>query len=122
MLELLLNNLIYTGLVMGLVAISWTSNFSLALYHNLKLLSEPFDKLRFKNGIFKLGTLTIGTALLVITITFVPIFAKFIGVEIGEEYIQFFSILTIIVMFTKSIFYYTKQAYEKLNGILDFKE
>lgn len=122
MLELLTTNLIYIGIVMGLLAVSWLSNFAFSLYYNIKLLSEPFDWERVWSGIQKLVAVIVGTALLVASITFVPIFLQYVGVTIPDEYVQFFSILTIVALFTKSIYTYIKQAYETLNGILDFKK
>ena len=121
MLELLLNNLIFIGIAMGLLSVSWLSNFVLSLYYNIKLLSQPFDWTRLFNGGLKLLTVVLGTALLVVSITFVPIFLQFTGVEILDEYIEFFSVLTIIVIFAKSIFAYVKQAYTTLSGIIEFK-
>lgn len=121
MLELLLSNLIYIGLAMALLAVVWLSNFVLSLYYNIKLLSEPFDVKRVKSGILKLLSTIIGTGLLVVAITFVPIYLNAVGVEIAKDFTQFFSILTIVAIFTKSIYFYIKQAYDTLNGILDFK-
>ena len=121
MLELLLSNLIYIGLAMGLLAVCWLANFVLSLFYNVKLLSEPFDIKRIKSGILKLLSTIIGTGLLVVAITFVPIYLNVVGVEIAEDFTQFFSILTIVAIFTRSIYFYIKQAYETLNGILDFK-
>lgn len=122
MLELLLNNLIYIGIAMGLLAVSWFSNFSFSLYYNIKLLSEPFDPIRAKSGVLKLVAVVVGTGLLVVVITFVPIFLQYVGVEIADEYVQFFSVLAIVALFTKSIYTYIKQAYDTLNGILEFKK
>lgn len=122
MLELLTINLIYIGIVMGLLAISWLSNFALSLYYNIKILSEPFDWTRIWNGIQKLIALVVGTALLVVAITFVPIFLQYVNIPIPDEYVTLLSVLTIVAIFMKSIYTYIKQAYETLNGILDFKK
>ena len=106
---------------MALLAVCWLANFVLSLFYNVKLLSEPFDPQRIKSGILKLLSTIIGTGLLVVAITFVPIYLDVVGVEIAEDFTQFFSILTIVAIFTRSIYFYIKQAYETLNGILDFK-
>lgn len=122
MLELLYINLIYIGIAMGLLAVSWLSNFAFSLYYNIKLLSEPFDWDRIKTGVLKLIAVVAGTGLLVVVITFVPIFLQYVGVEIPDDYVQFFSVLAIVALFAKSIYTYIKQAYETLNGILEFKK
>ena len=120
-LELLTVNFIYIGFAMGLLAISWFSNFCLSIFYNIGLLSEPFDWMRFWEGIFKLLAVVLGTGLLVVSVTLVPVFLNYVGLVIPEEFIELFSILAIVALFTKSIYIYVKQAYDTLNGILDFK-
>ena len=120
MLELLLQNLINTGYIMGVVAIVWLSNFTLSLYYNIKLLEQPFEFARLKSGVLKLFTIVIGTGLLVVGVTLLPIFLQYVGLQIDDTYVEFFNVLAIIGLFARTVYAYTKQAYETLSGILDF--
>lgn len=120
-LELLTVNFIHIGFAMGLLAISWISNFCLSTYYNIGLLNEHFEWTRLWAGFLKLFIVVLGTGFLVVSITLVPVFLNYVGLVIPEEFIELFSILAIVALFTKSIYIYVKQAYDTLNGILDFK-
>ena len=49
---------------------------------------------------------------MVVSITLVPVFLNYVGLVIPEEFIELFSILAIVALFTKSIYIYVKQAYD----------
>lgn len=105
---------------MGLLAVSWLSNFSFSLYYNIQLMKESFEWSKFFDGLLKLVAVVIGTGLLVVVVTFIPVFLQYVGLEIDSGYVEFFNILVIIGVFTKSIYTYVAQSYQTLNDILNF--
>lgn len=122
MLELLLNNLIIIGLAMVFLGGSWLANFILSLFYNIKLLKEPYDVERIKEGTLKILVLIVGTALLVAVITYVPVFARFIGIAIPDDFILFFNIITLVAVLFEAIYLYIGQAYEKFKNIIHNKK
>lgn len=122
MLELLLTNLIYICIAMAIFAIFWLSNFSYSLFYNIKLLKEPYDKEKLKDGILKVIVVAIGTALYAIGVTLLIAFLNYINIPIDETYLEFLNVLAIVGIFAKASYGYAKQANETLSGIVDFKK
>lgn len=116
--ELLLSNLMITGLAMLFLVGGWLANFSLSLYYNIQLLKEPFDWNRIKDGVLKLLAVLIGTTMLVMVITYIPVFIQYIGLAIPDEYILLFNVIAIVAVIFEAVYLYVGQAYEKFNNII----
>lgn len=119
MIDLLLTNIIYSAIAAGFFLLAYLSNMLLSLQYNIKVLKGSFDKQRFIDGLIKMVSIAAGTILLIVAITGVPIFASMVGVPIPTEYIDIFNILVIITAFLTPTFKYCKEAFYKLDGILN---
>lgn len=123
MIESLEYNLALTGVFMGLLALSWFSNFSCSLWYNVKFLHESFDKAKMLNGLLKLISLCLGIASFVIVITAVPIVLTEVNIPIPDDFTELFSIATILGVFlTKGIIPYCMEAYTTFTNIISKSE
>lgn len=122
MVQIVLQNLgnVYIGI--GIFALAFISNVLLSVFYNVKISGVKFDIIKLANGMLKMLTFCVGIGLLCITITTLPIFANYVGFTISNEYIEFFSNITIISAFLIASCKYVVEAVNKLNLILNNKE
>ena len=120
--EVLYENLLRIAIAMGILSIAWSSNFFASLYYNVRLLTEAFEIHRLKDGVLKLFSVVISTALFAVAITLIPIFLQYIGTPIPNEYVELLNIVGIIGVFMKSTYMYLQQAYKTINDILEYKK
>jgi hypothetical protein len=114
----ILENLTSTGIGIGIFVLAYASNMCFSLYYNIKMLNQQFDKQRLIDSGFKIGTFSLGTVLLVISITTLPLFADKIGYQIPSEYEELLSNLTILVVFVLATCKYAFEALGKMKLIL----
>ena len=115
----ILDNLKLVGIAMAIFAGSVAANTLLGLYHNIRILLQPFDKQRLINTGLKTGCLTVSITLMVLVVTVMPVFCNNVGFPIPDEYIDVFSNLTIIGAAIIPSWRYVKDAYAKLCNILN---
>lgn len=118
MCEAVLHNLINAGWAMLIFLCAYVSNMSFSLYHNIKQLGQPFDYKKLINSAFKVGSLVIGAALLVVCITTLPAYATYVGWEIPAEYTKVFGDLTVIGTCLVVSCKYVAEAAQKFAAIL----
>ena len=116
--DIVLKNLYHVGLGCALFIIAYLSNVCLSLWYNIKILNQQFDYKKLLNSALKILAFGVGTSLLIIGITLVPIFADFVGFNIPEEYSEVFQNLAIISIFIISTCKYLIEAYGKFKKIL----
>ena len=112
-------NLTYVGIGACLFLVSYLSNMTFSLYYNIKILSQQFDKNKIINSAFRVASVTVGLALLCISITTIPEFATYVGLKIPTEYTEIFSNLAILTLFVTSSCKYVAEAYNKFKKILE---
>lgn len=119
--EYLIENLFIVGNGIVLFMTGWFSNFVFSLYYNIAQMQERFNKSKFIKGIIKALCIAVGTSLIVINITAVPIYCNTVGFSIPDEYINVFNILTIVSVFMIPTFMYMAQSIKTLSDIVSFK-
>lgn len=116
--QVVVNNLKDVGIGVLLFMVAYVANMSLSLYYNIKILNETFDKIKLINSALKVISFGIGTTLLCIGVTTIPVFATQIGFEIPQEYSVVFQDLAILSLFIISTCKYLLESYQKLVNIL----
>lgn len=112
-------NLQNVGIGMALFIVAYLANVCFSLYVNCKILGQKFDKNKLINSVLKIFSFGVGTALLCVSITTIPIFATTVGFIIPEEYATVFENLVIIGIFIISSCKYVMEAFNKMKNILD---
>lgn len=120
LIQLLLRNLTHIGIGVALFVVAYVSNMAYSLYYNIKLLHQPFDAKKLLDSVIKILAFGVGTTLLCVGITFIPIFADYVGLTISEEYQEIFSNLAILIVFIVAACKYLFEAYGKLKDILNY--
>ena len=85
-LDAILNNSLYVGIVLALIFIFHLGNMAFGLALNVVILKQDFDKNKIKTWLFRTILILIGTFLLCAGISILPFAISFIGIEIPEEY------------------------------------
>lgn len=120
--NIVLENLQNTGIGIILFVLAYASNMCFSLYYNIKILNQKFDKQKLIDSGLKVAAFGLGTALLVIAITTLPLFADRVGYEIPAEYEELLSSVTILAVFIISTCKYALEAFTKMKFILSSKE
>lgn len=119
MFEAILANLQNTLYAMIIFLCAYFANMLFGTWYNVKIRNQPFDRQRILTSILKILVFVVGLALLVISITALPIFADQVGWAIPPDYQDVFADLVIIAaVLTVSIKYIT-EALAKLIAILN---
>lgn len=116
--EQVLANLMNTGLGVAIFIVAYLSNVCFSLWYNIKILNQPFDIIRLRDGGLKILSFAIGLILLTGVITTLPIFADTVGWTIPDEYKEIFANLVIIGSFLLASLKYIVEAYTKMKTIL----
>lgn len=118
MIELILKNLYYVGIGVGIFAISYLSNMAFGIWYNVRVLEEPFDWKKIVKSLLKVVAVGMGIALLTIAITLIIPFAQLSGLPIPEEYGEVVTIVAILGVCLKASLTYIKEAWTKMSDIL----
>lgn len=118
MIPVIMENLKLIGIAMALFVGAVAANTLLGLYNNVCILLQPFDKNKLINTGLKTACVAVGTTLLVVVVTLLPLFCSEVGLTIPDEYIDVFNNLTIIGAAVFPTCKYVKDAYDKLCNIL----
>lgn len=121
--NIVLFNLQSAAIGLLLFILAYASNMCFSIYYNVKMLQEEFDKQKIIDSGFKILAFGLGTILLVVAITSLPLFAEQVGYKIPAEYEELLSNLTILAVFIVATCKYALEALTKLRLILfDNKE
>ena len=80
--DLILKNLYYVGIGVGIFLISYLSNMAFGIWYNVRVLEESFVWKKIAKSALKVLAVGVGIALLTIAITLVVPFAQLAGVPI----------------------------------------
>lgn len=117
--QAILNNLQNVGMGLLLFLLSYISNMAFAMYYNMKVAGESFDKEKMKNSLLKLLSFVIGCTTLVIVVTTLPLFATYTGFELPSEFIDAFSTVAIIAVPLYASCKYALSAFDKMKDVLN---
>lgn len=115
----ILDNLQTVGIGMLLFFLAYASNMAFSIYYNIKVLGENFQITKIKNSILKLIAWIVGTVLLVVVVTTLPLFSAQAGLELPEDFVNTFSTLAILVLPVYASCKYAMMAYSKMKGVLE---
>lgn len=115
----ILDNLQTVGIGMLLFFLAYGSNMAFSIYYNIKVLGENFQITKIKNSILKLIAWVVGTVLLVVVVTTLPLFSAQAGLELPEDFVSTFSTLAILVLPVYASCKYAMMAYSKMKGVLE---
>lgn len=111
-------NLTDVAVGMATFVVAYLSNMAFSTYLNIKVLNQPFEVSKLIDSALKVGTFAVGSALLTVAITTIPIFCNTIGLTIPEEYIEVFSKLAILAITLTAACKYAAEAFGKMKAIL----
>lgn len=118
----IIENLQNVGMGMALFLVAYLSNMCFSIYVNCKIIGEDFDWSKILDSILKIIAFGLGTGLLCVAVTTIPIFANTVGFEIPKEYTEVFQNLAIIGVFLLSGCKYVLEAWDKMKQILSLKK
>jgi len=120
--NIVVKNLEIIGIAMLFYIALWMANFCLSLFYNLKIIGESFSREKMFEGMLKLLSVVVGTGLLVVCFTTLPIFMRHIGMTIPEDWDSLFNIVGIAGIIINGGMKYGKQAFEKISKIFKSEE
>lgn len=116
--DIVLFNLQNAAIGLLLFVLAYASNMCFSIYYNIKMLNQEFDKQRLIDSGLKILSFGLGTILLIIAITTLPLFAEQVGYNIPPEYKELLSNVTILAVFIIATCKYAFEAFTKLKLIL----
>ena len=122
MINILIENLTKILHAMALLGIAWLADCFLSSYRNVGILSQEWDKTRFFNSVKRIVVLIVGLVLIVVVITDLPIFISEVGVTIPEEYVEVFSMVSLLLAIVITASKYIAGAIEAFFDILNYKK
>lgn len=82
------------------------------------MLSQDWDWDKIKASAIKIAAFVIGTTLMTVGVTALPIFCDYIGLTIPEEFAEVFQKLAIIGVFVYAACKYLTDAFDKFKKLL----
>lgn len=110
------------NLAMLIFLATYLSNVAFALYYNIKILLQPFNRDKAINSALKVLAFLIGLSLLCVAITTLPLYANQIGWMIPDEYSDLFADPIILGAVLVVSCKYILEAFTKFRKILEYKE
>ena len=123
-LEPIINNLVAVGIVFGIYVLAAFCYIVVSTYYNIiDTKEESFDGKKMKQGIVKMVSLGISSALLAIVATLIPQylldFAIDLGLDIGADTQSIVTVAAIILMYKNAIISYFKGTMDVIAKILN---
>lgn len=119
MFEAIRANLQNTLCAMVIFLCAYFANMLFGTWYNVKIRNQPFERQRILTSMVKILVFVVGLALLVISITALPIFANQVGWAIPPDYQDVFANIVIIAAVLTVSIKYIREALAKLNAILN---
>ena len=117
-LNIIITNLEKVGIGLILFVAVYASNMMLGAWKNVKIEGVDFDWKVILQSVIKFIVLGLGIALLSISISFIPVYATYVGIDIGAETLNTIDSVVIIGAFLTATIRYTGDAISKLKTIL----
>lgn len=122
LIELVLHNLRHVGIGFVLFIICYGANMAYSIYCNTEYFNQEFDWNKIWKSVKRVLAFGIGTTLLCIGATSVPIFADYVGFEISEQYQEVFQNLAILGVLLVAACKYLIEAFSKYRQMLTYKK
>lgn len=118
MLDIILLNLEKVGIGICLFLGAYLANMGLGAWKNVKIDGSTFDWNLMWKSLVKFVVLILSIGLLSIVVSVVPVYATYVGIEIGAETLETIDSLVIIGAFLTATIKYIGDAVSKLKAIL----
>lgn len=119
--DLVLTNLINTGIGAAIFTLAYFGNMLVGCYYNVKLLKEKFEVSKIVNSLLKILCIGGGCICASLVITILPQFANLVGWTIPEDYADVIQGLAIIGIFLYSSCKYLFELIGKIRDVLNYK-
>lgn len=116
-LNIVITNLEKVGIGLVLFVAVYVSNMMLGAWKNVKIEGVDFDWKMILQSVVKFIVLGLGIALLSISISFIPVYATYVGIDIGAETLNTIDSVVIIGAFLTAIVKYAVDAISKIKAI-----
>lgn len=113
------NNLQVIGVAFGIFIIAVLANMVASCYHNTHALKENFSTAKLFDGIAKMLSIGITTALLAVIATALPFVLDMASVTMEEGVKEIYTVGAVLALYGKGILKYYKEAYQTENDIME---
>lgn len=122
LMQLIIDNLTKTGCALMLFVIGYIANMVASMYHNIGQIKEQFDWKRLLSSAIKVICICVSIALITVSITIMPYFARFVAWDIPDEFTELFTGMVIIASVMYAACRYVAEAVVKVIAIFDFNK
>lgn len=115
--NIIITNLEQVGIGIVLFMLAYMANIGLGTWKNVKIEGYEFDWKLIAQSLIKFVVLIFSIGCLSISISIIPLYATYIGIDIGAETMETMDSLVIISAFLSATITYLKDAISKLQAI-----
>lgn len=116
--NLVIMNLEKVGIGVVIFALAYVSNIFLGVWRNVRIDGMQFDWKLLAESTLKFVVLGLGIAILSVTVSILPQYAAFVGLEIASETMEIIDSVVIVGAFLYATVRYVIDAIGKLKQIL----
>lgn len=116
--NLVIMNLEKVGIGIAIFALAYVSNIFLGVWRNVRIDGMNFDWKLLAESVLKFVVLGLGIAILSVTVSILPQYAAFVGLEIASETMEIIDSVVIVGAFLYATVRYVIDAIGKLKQIL----
>lgn len=118
----ILMNLEQVGIGALLFLVAYVSNILLGAWRNVNINGDNFNWSKIGQSALKFVVLGLGIGLLSITVSVLPVFVTYIGIEIAPETLASIDAIVIVGAFTTATLHYVVDCIDKLKEVLGINE
>lgn len=116
--NLVIMNLEKVGIGAIIFALAYVSNIFLGIWRNVRIDGMQFDWKLLAESALKFVVLGLGIAILSVTVSILPQYATYVGIEIASETMEIIDSVVIVGAFLYATVRYVSDAIGKLKQIL----
>lgn len=116
--DMIIMNLEKVGFGALLFLMAYISNMGLGAWKNVKIEGYDFDWIAIWQSCVKFLILGLSIALLSMTVSIIPVYATYVGIEIGAETLETIDAIVIVGSFLTATVRYAADAISKVKTVL----
>lgn len=116
--EIIILNLMNIGIAFGLFALCVAANIIVSIFKNIKQFNEQWDRDRFFEGLLKMLSVGVSTAILSLVVTIIP-YVPILSELFSSEGQEIFGQAAIILLYANAIRNYFTKAYNNNKLVLE---
>lgn len=118
MMDIIIMNLEKIGFGMLMFMGAYLANMGLGAWRNVKIDGASFDWKKIAQSAVKFMVLVVSMGLMSIVVSVIPVYATFIGIEIGAEVMETIDAMVIVGAFLTATIRYIGDAITKVKDLL----